>query len=151
MNNPVRFYVVNDGLAQFVYEESLLRQVGLLTEEAVADAFHDRGAWKAIWFHEPTAKRRAAIQSKCLTPSDTTGFRFDETKWPGAACEVMVAKWNGFPQEPSVEAYEALCLPLAEAIARAIDRLMTPNIATYPDFFAAWRRLQEASEGKPQT
>jgi hypothetical protein len=143
-----RFYVAEDGNACLVYNEEMLAAAGLDDDAKAKEVLGESGHWVEIYLHRPNGAHPRQIAQLCRVPDDERGWRFDADLEPAARLQVMVRSANGLACAPKMEEYSSIDLPLASAIDALILRTMYPNAAAHPDFLAAWRLRQKASDEK---
>lgn len=148
---PIKLFVVEEETNCFVYDAETLALAGITTEEAATEAFAGKGAWRRLWLRKPLGKHAREIAALCRVTDPVTGFRMDETREAGARCQVLVERWEGFAEAPSLSAFDNLPLPLADMIDAHIRAHMYPNITANPDFLNAWKGNLQASETEPRT
>lgn len=98
------------------------------------DIMTQKGEWREIWLKEPFAYHEEEINVLCQVKDDFAGTRFDASKERAARGQVLIEKWNGFPEKPSMEAFRHLPLSLARALNAEIEEWMYPS-GLSADFF----------------
>lgn len=103
---------------------------------AKCELLKKHGQWREVWLREPEAGHDEQISALCLVKDDELGRRFDPTREPAARCKVLVEKWNGFKQAPSMEAFRTLEGEVGRVIDEEIREWMYPSELS-EDFFEA--------------
>jgi hypothetical protein len=141
----IRLYVIPTKVSCQVYDCAMLSAVGLVTAEETAEKLPG-GSWVEIWLRTATGKQRRLISEKCRVPDAEKGFTYDPTLQQAARLAVMVERWNGIEEAPSMSAYDHLRDPLIDAIDAQILAAMYPSAEGNPNFFAQWKSNAAALE-----
>ena len=141
MQEPLRMYVEASGA---VIDADFLKTVGWDTPDKVREMLGDTVQLKEIWLKDATTRRQFEIGEKIKKQNTDGSLTSEYLLEPAARCSVMVEKWNGFPEAPSMDAFMNLPIPVGNALDALIRRYMYPQVSE--NFIKALPQPQQRSE-----
>jgi hypothetical protein len=127
MDPTFRLLVVNHKGRCCVFTEAALKEAQKSLKPEQFHQLEERGQWREVWLREPLAEHEEEINRLSQVRDPDFGFRQDASLLPAARAFVLVEKWNGFPESPSIEAYRRIPLSLAKVIDNKILEHMYPS------------------------
>ena len=143
MSNTFRLFVQDDNS---VIDEDVMEVAGVDPSKAEG-LFPGMFKIYEVWLHPATGRKQMEITAKCQKVQADGSTVYDVTLEPAIRAEVMIEKWNGPTERPTVDGFLNQHPNVCNAIDAHIRKYMYPNaFATASPFIKALSELQKSSE-----